>query len=96
MLRIIVYISGERYEKQAYGVPIDLMKEIHYIHVCIKLSGLHLVNLGMSYHAHTHKGCSVSYFNLRVESFSLSSLFSYHTHVFNIISKVLMFVSLIF
>ena len=47
-----------------------MYKDPPHTRVHIKISGLQLAKMGMTYHTHTHKGCSLSYFNLRSESFS--------------------------
>ena len=51
----VVYISGERYEKQAYGVIFHLVRDSSYTLVCINLSGLQLVYLGKTSHTHTQE-----------------------------------------
>ena len=49
----VVYISGERYEKQAYGFPFHLVRDPSYTLVCINPYGLQLVYLGKTCHTHT-------------------------------------------
>ena len=64
----VVYISGECYEKQAYGVPFSLPSDPFFTHVCIIPFGLQLVYLGKTAHTRS-RVFMLRQFNLMVGLF---------------------------